>query len=349
MTDRTLQAVTAQLAAMGCPSFEIGVRDAGSGKMMNIDWSRDEVIAKIRWLKHMNVKGNDVYVRPKAQWHHLILVDDLTRDALERMRRGGVNPALVVETSPANYQAWISVTQPDRKIVAPEIRGAIARRLAREYDADANSADARHYGRLAGFTNRKEKYRTSEGRQPWVLLREHGGQVAAAAADLVAAAEASLQEQEKQQEQQEQVRQAQVQQIAVRAREGDLKDPVAEFSSEMRGLLNRFGEQIADPANPKWTMSKCDFVVAAKMFRRGHETDAIELAMREASPDLDRRKAGHVDDYVQRTVRAAAAAVSREGAASVKSREVQPELVTHVDLDSFFAATTGGSRPTTNS
>lgn len=42
-------------------------------------------------------------------------------------------------------------------------RGVIARKLAREYDADPASADSRHYGRLAGFTNRKDKHTTRTG------------------------------------------------------------------------------------------------------------------------------------------------------------------------------------------
>ena len=55
--------------------------------MMNREWSRDEVITNLGWLKHMNVKGNDVYVRPKAQWHHLVLVDDVDLETIARMLR----------------------------------------------------------------------------------------------------------------------------------------------------------------------------------------------------------------------------------------------------------------------
>ena len=333
MNDRTLQAVTAQLAAMGCPSFVVGVKDAAtaSGKMMNREWSRDEVLQHLGWLKHMNVKGNHIYVRPKADWHHLVLVDDLKSNTLERMRLDGVEPALLVETSPQNYQVWISVAQPSRKIVPPEIRAAIARRLAEDYGGDRGSMDATHYGRLAGFTNRKPERRQKDGRYPWVLLREHGGQPASAAADLVAAAEAKIAEQEQQKEQQDQVRQAQVREAVVQApRVGALRNPVDEYRSEMKGLTNRFRSEIEDPGNSRWTMSKCDFVVAAKMLGRGHDPDAVMLAMREASPDLDRRKAGHVEDYVQRTVRAAAAAVNREN----------PDL----DLDFSLRGPAGGDK-----
>ena len=109
-------AVTTQLAAMGCPSFEIGVRDAQAGKMMNREWSRDEVITNLGWLKHMNVKGNDVYCRPKAQWHHLVLVDDVDLETIalgcgvmglrRRWWTAGRSPGGCVPRSPG--PAWTS-------------------------------------------------------------------------------------------------------------------------------------------------------------------------------------------------------------------------------------------------
>src|SRR5208283_981407 len=50
-----------------------------------------------------------------------------------------------------------------------------ATRLARRFLGDPASADWRHYGRLAGFTNRKEKYRRENGLFPFVLLHEACG------------------------------------------------------------------------------------------------------------------------------------------------------------------------------
>ena len=40
--DRTLQAIGRQLKAMGCERFDIGVRDATTGQMMNREWSAAE-------------------------------------------------------------------------------------------------------------------------------------------------------------------------------------------------------------------------------------------------------------------------------------------------------------------
>lgn len=176
--DRTLQAIGRQLKAMGCERFDIGVRDATTGQMMNREWSAAEVLQNTPWLKRMNAQGNDVYIRPAEQERHgLVLVDDLSEFDLDDMKAEGREPALVVETSPKNYQAWVKVAD----AAGGELRGQIARTLASEYDADPASADSRHYGRLAGFTNRKDKHTTRAGYQPWVLLRESKGKTATGA------------------------------------------------------------------------------------------------------------------------------------------------------------------------
>ena len=65
--------------------FEVGIRDAKTGQMMNREWNRAELEKAVPWLKRMNAKGNDVYIRPAGE-HGLVLVDDLKPQALERMK-----------------------------------------------------------------------------------------------------------------------------------------------------------------------------------------------------------------------------------------------------------------------
>ena len=50
--------------------------------------------------------------------------------------------------------------------------------LAIYFEADPNSADWRHFGRLSGFTNRKPAHTTETGHNPWVLCHEASGQQA---------------------------------------------------------------------------------------------------------------------------------------------------------------------------
>ncbi len=94
--DRTAQAIARQLKAMGCDRYDIGIRDAASGKMMNREWSAAEVLQNTPWLKRMNAQGNDVYIRPAEQERHgLVLVDDLSEFDLDDMKAEGREPALI--------------------------------------------------------------------------------------------------------------------------------------------------------------------------------------------------------------------------------------------------------------
>ena len=283
--DRTAQAIARQLKAMGCDRYDIGIRDAASGKMMNREWTPQEVQQNAAWLKRMNAQGNDIYIRPAEQARHgLVLVDDLSSDDLDAMKQEGREPAAIIETSPKNYQAWVKVAQD-----APaDHRGVIARKLAREYDADPASADSRHYGRLAGFTNRKDKYTSRTGYQPWVLCRESSGKSATAGPELMQQAGQVLDSIERRQERTARLAEITAPQSVRRYR----RSVVDDYRSEMAGLVKRYGDDL----------SKCDFIAAMKLASKGREPDEISKAMAEASPAIMERKAGHEADYIKRTV-----------------------------------------------
>src|SRR5437867_1300264 len=105
MPDRTQEAVRKQVEAMGAEHFEIGVFDVGSEEMIPRTWDKETIIKSIAWLRFENLKGRNIYIRPAGE-HHLSLVDDLKAPAIHRMKSQGFAPALVVETSPGNFQAW---------------------------------------------------------------------------------------------------------------------------------------------------------------------------------------------------------------------------------------------------
>lgn len=282
--DRTAQAIDRQLKAMGCDRYDIGIRDAASGKMINREWTPQEVVQNAAWLKRMNAQGNDIYIRPAEQARHgLVLMDDLSSDDLGAMKQEGREPAAIIETSPKNYQAWVKVAQD-----APAgHRGVIARKLAREYDADPASADSRHYGRLAGFTNRKDKHTTRTGYQPWVLCRESSGQSATAGPELMQQAGQVLESIDLRQE-----KARRLEGIEAGPQRRYRRDTVDEYRSEMAGLVKRYGDDL----------SKCDYIAAMKLASNGREPDEIAKAMAEASPAIMDRKAGHEADYIKRTV-----------------------------------------------
>ncbi len=170
--DRTTDAVSRQIAVMGSSVFEVGLfkPDAPPPQptMVPRAWDADTLLRSVTWLRRENREGRNIYIRPKGE-HDLSLVDDLTNTALEAMKEAGFNPSLVVETSPGNFQAWLRHAEPlDR-----ELSTATARALAEKFGGDRGAADWRHFGRLAGFTNRKVKYQDADtGLYPFVRLIE---------------------------------------------------------------------------------------------------------------------------------------------------------------------------------
>src|SRR5215471_7833434 len=98
--------VRLQLRAMGCERFDLGIkRDAGE-MILREGQAALDIETTIKWLRHENGKGAHIYVRP-ASLHCLSLIDDLSVEAIERMKVEGFEPAVVVETSPDNFQAWL--------------------------------------------------------------------------------------------------------------------------------------------------------------------------------------------------------------------------------------------------
>lgn len=187
--DRSLEAIQRQVTALDVPRFEVGIREAKTGQMMNREWSRAELEQSIAWLKRMNAKGNDVYIRPAGE-HGLVLVDGLQPQALERMKAQGFTPAATIETSPGSYQAWVKLSESP---LSAEVRGLAAQGLAEHYGGDVSSAGIWRYGRLAGFTNQKPKH-TRDGRQPYVLAHDCPGMSATAAPAFLEIVEHGLKE-----------------------------------------------------------------------------------------------------------------------------------------------------------
>jgi hypothetical protein len=175
MNQITLDAITRQADAMAVDVFEVGLYkpalggDAKEPEMLPRTWDRATLIKSVGWLKYQNSQGRNIYIRPKGE-HALSLVDDLNAAALERMKSEGFQPAIVVETSPGNFQAWLN----HGRVLSRVESTAAARALAERFGGDRGAADWRHFGRLAGLTNRKPQYNLN-GLYPFVRLVEASG------------------------------------------------------------------------------------------------------------------------------------------------------------------------------
>ena len=289
--DRSLEALQRQIAALDVPRFEVGIREAKTGQMMNREWSGAELEQSTAWLKRMNAKGNDIYIRPAGE-HGLVLLDDLTPVALRSMARDGLAAAATIETSPGNFQAWVKLSD---KALPADVRHLAARGLAQRYGGDPNSADSRHYGRLAGFTNQKPEH-TREGRQPYVLAHDCQGSTASAAPAYLAHIGQARDKAQAKKEREKRLETLQGRKMGYGA-----SDPVQEYQKQAQRLLVRFGAT-AD-------LSRMDWMIATDMAKSGRfNVQDIEKGIRECSPNVESRKASHIEDYAKRTAEKAWAA-----------------------------------------
>jgi hypothetical protein len=172
----TRSQVRRQLAAMASDYLDIGILRPNGRMLLREAWTVRQIEEAIQRLRRENVRGAHIFVRPHGV-HALSLVDDLNIGTIARMTDAGFQPALIVETSPQNFQVWLNHGQTlDR-----DMSSRAAKELAKRFDGDLSSADWRHFGRLAGFTNRKPERLLTNGLAPFVRLRQCEGEIYEAA------------------------------------------------------------------------------------------------------------------------------------------------------------------------
>ncbi len=298
--DPTEYAVRRQLAAMkGDGNFEIGILDAESGKMINKSWHQETILRydserrrypTIAYLKRQNSQGKHIYVRPaplsNGDSQGLVLVDDLDPIQVEELK-DKLKPACVVETSYRNRQVWLKVSNSLNR----EEATAVAKIIAKEFEGDPGAASYQQYGRLAGFTNRKEDYADKyTGKFPWVRIIEAKGESAANAGAYLERARKQAREALKRRQSAAQKRE---QLLRQQTNDGECHSALSSFERIRTSARKRY-QQYDD--------SRLDWVSLKRLAKRGYSLPALEYALANGSPDLDKRKKGHVEDYIQRTV-----------------------------------------------
>ena len=87
----------------------------------------DELEAHIPEMLRFQKRGENIYYTPLSDDRHHILIDDMTRDSLKKLQEDGFRPAVVLESSPGNYQCLLTIprqgTEFDRD-VATALRNA---------------------------------------------------------------------------------------------------------------------------------------------------------------------------------------------------------------------------------
>lgn len=163
--DHTLQAVSRYLDALPCERYllrAVFYLEDSKTKAQKREWTYDQLIKSIGKLKSLNAEGWHIFIRPLSTEY--ILIDDVKPGMLSEVCK--INPSLVMETSPQNYQVFLRFPEPP----TTEQANQLCKTLAAQYHGDPGSADAMHLGRLPGFTNRKQKHQLPNGHYPFVKI-----------------------------------------------------------------------------------------------------------------------------------------------------------------------------------
>jgi DNA primase RepB-like protein len=298
----TWQAIRRQLAAMPHELYLIrlihhATHRAFPGERL---WTAAQLTsaATIRFLRLRNREGCDIYIHPYAADRNagyiLLDLDTANPMVLETMRAHGLEPCVVLQTSPGHLQAWLHLS---RRPLEPALATAVAQQLAHTYGGDLASADWRHLGRLAGFTNQKPGRRTPRGYPPWVTLQHARAGLASRAAHLLQSATLSLPPGPR--------APAPIDRPCLRdpAEAGaPASIPAREAIQVYRDWMRRW--HITERfAQPDWSI--VDLWVARALLSQGTPTAQVRAILQLGSPLFPRRH-GHPQDYLRRTLARAA-------------------------------------------
>ncbi len=291
----SLLAIRRQLAAMPQELYLVRLIHHTTGRAFPGErlWTATQLIQEstVRFLRIRNREGCDVYVQPYAEnlnaGYILLDLDHADASALELMRANGHEPCVVLQTSPGHLQAWIRVSAAP---LEPAVATAIGRQLAHAYRGDGASADWRHLGRLAGFTNQKPLRRQPNGYAPWVRVWHTRMGLATHGASLVEAAKRQV---------------TGAQDTATRSLRGPLALDLAAAPctpSAASEIYQAWLQRLRIPQRfpqPDWSIA--DKWIAKELLRHGTPLAAVEALLRWGSPGFPRRHAAP-QDYLHRTL-----------------------------------------------
>jgi len=300
----TLLAMRRQLAAMPHDLYLVRLihyqtRRAFPGERL---WTVAQLThpATIRFLRVRNREGGDVYLHPYAEGRNsgyiLVDLDGANPAVVSTMRAAGHEPCVVLQTSPGNFQAWVQVSATP----IPAAEGSqIGKQLAHVYGADPASADWRHLGRLAGFTNQKPQRRNGRGYSPWVkVLYAHVGMASQAAALLEEAqhrlgTHSSL------------ALSPHVSLAAPACPDVAATDRSSASAAAVAGAANLYASWLRRLRilerfpQPDWSIA--DKWIAKELLQRGSPAPQVATVLRHGSPGFPRQHS-HPDDYLRRTL-----------------------------------------------
>ena len=266
-------------------------------------------------MQRLQRRGENLYYTPLSDKKHHILIDDMNREKLERLIRDGYQPAAVLESSPGNYQAIITVpklgTAHDK-----DVGNRLSDALNREY-GDPKLSGAIHPHRAPGYENRKPKHQREDGSYPEVRLLKAERRECVKALALSSQIDAEYQRQAALKAQQPE-----------RSKAKPALELAAASGSAIDAYQRHYRDVLKRQRGGEVDLSRVDSMIAVRMRVTGHDQAAIEGAIRQCAPATRQKDEGRDwNDYAQRTARYAySAAGDRQAAELGKYRQQWEKL-----------------------
>lgn len=293
----------------GKQTFILGKKDG-----INQGFTPQEIEQRTPEMQRLQRRGENLYYTPLSDKNHHILIDDIDREKLERLIRDGYQPAAVLESSPGNYQAIITV----QKLGTPhdrDVGNRLAELLNREY-GDPKLSGCIHPHRAPGYENRKPKHQREDGSYPEVRLLKTERRECVKTLTLSSQIDAEYQRQ-----------------AALKAQRPERKaKPALELAAASGSAIDAYQRHYRDVLKRQLggevDLSRVDSMIAVRMRVTGHDQAAIEGAIRQCAPATRQKDEGRDwNDYAQRTARYAySAAGDRQAAELAKYRQKWEKL-----------------------
>jgi len=242
----------------------------------------------LRYCKYLNARGYNVFFSPRlsSSGGVYVLLDDVKNPDIDRLFSDGFEPFYFLETSQKNYQAIIKLSDSP---LDKDIQTFISKQLSEIYDADPNSTDPGHFFRIAGFTNRKTKYKNEKGLYPYIKLyigtKKHCKKGQEYIYKILEGIQSGF--------------------IELPKKEKNITTPPGKTGRKETletGCLS-YVKKIYESNKQMSDLSRLDFKVAKYAIAKGFKIQDIENAIKMLSPYIETRKKYHIDDYVNRTVK----------------------------------------------
>ena len=220
-----------------------------------------------------NIRKENLYFKPVSDPQATLFLDDIPEENLERLPSN----TIIVQTSERKYQAHIFL----QKAKTLEERTRLQRLLQKYFGSDPASTDGNHARRLPNTLNWKYPEHpvvrvireVKDGKTPEQLIEE-------------LQREEKKKEQEKERQEQERKREAKI-------KSNDGKKDWWYFY------------ELKKSENGEVDLSRVDFAYTVYLYKLGLSKREIEERLRTESENIQERKKGHLEDYLERTYRKA--------------------------------------------